>query len=61
MNPILNDKSWSIADRFEMSKILLQMKDTQIAKLEKQIDELRIEASWSQEQSGYLSENRSIM
>ena len=53
MNPILNDESWSIEDRFEMAKILLAIQVEENAKLTKQIDELRSEASWIQDQTGY--------
>ena len=53
MNPILNDESWSIEDRFEMSKILSSIMVEENAKLMKQIDELRVEASWIQDQTGY--------
>ena len=53
MNPILNDESWSIENRFEMSKILLVILIKENAKLTKQIDELRGEASWIQDQTGY--------
>lgn len=50
---ILDDVKFSIEERLQMAKELLAIKDTQIKKLEDNLDKLRTEHSWTIDQNGY--------
>ena len=52
MNDILDNKSYSVSERLEMAKILLEMKDKEIQQLTARLDKEKITRGWCEEQAG---------
>jgi hypothetical protein len=53
MNPILEDESCPVEERLEMAKILLSMKDKEIAKLKERLSKVECDRDWAIDQAGY--------
>ncbi len=50
---ILNDESYSVEERLEMAKVLLEMKDKEIQRLSRKLNDEKSMKDWIQDQSGY--------
>jgi hypothetical protein len=53
MNPIVEDETYSIDERLEAAKILLSMKDKEIAKLKERLSKVECDRDWTIDQAGY--------
>jgi hypothetical protein len=50
---ILNDESYPVEERLEMAKIMLEMKDKEIQRLSRKLNDEKSMKDWVQDQSGY--------
>ena len=50
---ILNDESYSVEERLEMAKIMLEMNDKEIQRLSRKLNDEKSMKDWVQDQSGY--------
>ncbi len=50
---ILNDESYPVEERLEMAKIMLEMKDKEIQRLSRKLNDEKSMKDWVQNQSGY--------
>lgn len=50
---ILNDESYSVEERLEMAKVLLEMEDELIQRLSRKLNDEKSMKDWDQDQSGY--------
>jgi hypothetical protein len=53
MNSILDNESFQVEERLEMAKILLSMKDKEIAKLKERLSKVECDHDWIIDQAGY--------
>ena len=52
MNDILNNESYSVEERLEMAKVMIEMKDREIQRITARLDHEKSTRDWIQDQSG---------